>query len=590
MAVSARQNGGEAQDGGRRGPPPQAALAEFRLADWNVDPAANEVRRGGATLKLEPRVMAALVYLANRPGRVVTREELESAVWSGTVVGYDAVTGAIQKLRRALQDDPRQPRIIETLSKKGYRLVAPVVRMEGAASPPPRMAAVPPMPPSPKRGAGLGIAVLTAILLMAGVAPFISREAGRPGPESAAAPADADISIAVLPFDNLTGDSGQQYFVDGITDDLITDLAVMPSLLVIARDSSALHGAPTRDPGGAAHALGVRYILYGSVRRENDRVRINAHLVDTATDTQIWADRYEGSARDIFGLQDRIAERVLSALKLRLTPAERQYVERPSTNDIEAYEQYLHGAERFFRYAKASNREARAYFRAAADTDPRMARAYAMLGWTHAFDVMNGWSETPERSLRDAEDLATRALALDRDLPVAYFVRGLVHRERGEYVKALVEAERAIALNPNYANGHVLYATLLYYAGRPQEGLERMQRAIQLNPHHPFNYPFHLGQAYFVLERYDEAIAAFEQGLASNPSSERLHVWLAAAYAQSGRLDDAGWEAAQVRLTNPEFSPDRLRQAFPFSDPADLARFLEGLRKAGLSERAESGH
>jgi len=162
-------------------------------------------------------------------------------------------------------------------------------------------------------------------------------------------------------------------------------------------------------------------------------------------------------------------------------------------------------------------------------------------------------------------------------------VRGLVHRERGDYVKALVEAQNAVRLDPNYANGHVLYATLLYYAGRPQQGLEQMQRAIALNPHHPHNYPFHLGQAYFVLKRYPEAIAAFREGLASNPLSERLHVWAAAAYAQSGDIDQARWELDQARLENPDVSLDRFRKAFPFKDPADLENFLDGLRKAGLS-------
>ena len=169
-------------------------------------------------------------------------------------------------------------------------------------------------------------------------------------------------------------------------------------------------------------------------------------------------------------------------------------------------------------------------------------------------------------------------------MPTAYFVRGLVHRERGEYVKALVEAEKAIELDPNYANAHILLATLLYYAGRPEEGLKRVKQAIQLNPHHPYNYPFHLGQAYFVLHLYDEAEAAFKQGLASNPASERLHIWLAATYAQSGNIEEAQWELQEVLTANPSFRLDRLERAFPFSDPADLEHFMEGLHKAGLQE------
>ncbi len=207
-----------------------------------------------------------------------------------------------------------------------------------------------------------------------------------------------------------------------------------------------------------------------------------------------------------------------------------------------------------------------------------------MLAWTFAFEAMNGWSEAREDSLAHAHALATRCHLIDKELPVAYFVMGLVYRERGEYMKALVEAEKAIAIDSSYANAHVLLATLLYYAGRPQEGLERIKEAMKINPHHPYNYPFHLGQAYFILGRYQDAIEALEPGLGTNPSSERMRVWLAAAYAQDGREADAKWEAEQVLALNPDFSLQRIRQAFPFKEPADTERFLDGLRKAGITQ------
>ena len=233
-------------------------------------------------------------------------------------------------------------------------------------------------------------------------------------------------------------------------------------------------------------------------------------------------------------------------------------------------------------HSRDGNLQARKQFEDAIELDDQFARAYAMLAWTHANDFQNGWSDAPEQSLQLGEQIANQALKLNNGLPIAYFVRGLMYRERGEYVKALVEAEKAIELDPSYANGRVLLATLLYYAGRPEEGLARIKQAIALNPHHPYNYPFHLGQAYYVLGRYGEAIAALQQGLASNPASERLHIWLAAAYAQSGNIEDAKWEMDEVLLGNPDFNLDRLKRAFPFSDPADLEHFMEGLRKAGL--------
>ncbi len=402
--------------------------------------------------------------------------------------------------------------------------------------------------------------------------------------EPVAIPLTDKPSIAVLPFDNMSDDATQQYFVDGMTDDLITDLTQLSSLHVISRDSVFKYRNDSENFSEVAEQLGVNYILHGSVRRANGQVRINAQLVDTTTGRQLWADRYDGNIRDIFKVQDQFTGKIVSALSLKLTETEQKTLARHDTNNLDAYEKFLRGEAQFFKYSRTGNHQARKYFEEAIKLDDHFSRAYAMLAWTHTFDFMNGWSTSPDKSLELGEQFATQALLLNNSLPMAYFVRGLVYRERGEYVKALVEAEKAIDLDPNYANAHVLLATLLYYAGRPEDGLARIKQAIDLNPHHPYNYPFHLGQAYFVLHRYDEAIAAFKQGLATNPASERLHIWLAATYAQSGNVEDAEWEIQEVLTANPEFRLDRLERAFPFSDPADLEHFMEGLRKAGLKE------
>jgi len=314
-------------------------------------------------------------------------------------------------------------------------------------------------------------------------------------------------------------------------------------------------------------------------------VRFNAQLVDTASGSHRWAEHYDGKLNEIFELQETVIHNIYSAMASSTDSEEQARQRREETRSPEAYDYFLHGRNRFFLYAsRDENRKARELYQKALELDPDFAMAYAMLAWTHAFEAMNGWSEVREDSLSQAQALATHAIALDETLPVAYFVTGLVYREREEYKKALVEAEKAIAYDPNYANAHVLLATLLYYTGRPQEGLEKIQKAMQLNPHHPYNYPFHLGQAYFILGRYQEAIDALEQGLETNPSSERMRVWLAAAYARSGRNEDARWEAEQVLALNPDFSLQRIRQAFPFQDPGDLEQFLNGLRTAGLAE------
>lgn len=555
----------------------------FLIDNWTVEPALNRMSREGETIAFEPKVMAVLVYMAERPGEPVTRQELDDAVWSGMVVSYDALTGAIQKLRKAFNDDPRRPRIIETLSKKGYRLVAPVGRVLEPAG---DMAA--PLQrekTASSRRSGIGLALvffgLTALLIVGALvwlAPWETEKTGivRDGTTTN--------SIAVLPFDNLSGDPAQEYFADGITDDLTTGLAKHPDLLVIARESAFVYKDPTLSLDEIAEKLEVRYVLHGSVRRAGEQIWINTQLIDTEHGSVSWAESFESHLDGIFELQDRIAREVASRLALPGKAAEEGSGTYQQTRNSDAYDTFSRGRHWFYLYAsKDYNLRARDFFEAAIQYDPEYALAHAMLAWTYAYDAMNGWSADREASLRRAIELASRSISLNQDSPVAYFVKGLAYRELGEYVMALVEAEKAIENDPNYANGHLLLATLLVFAGRPEDGLERIRKAMLLNPHHPYNYTLHLGQALYILGRYDEAVAALEKGIASNPASQRLHVWLAAAYAQAGDTGSAEWEVDQILTLDPQFSLKRIEGTFPFKDPADRERVLKGLRKAGLS-------
>jgi TolB-like protein/DNA-binding winged helix-turn-helix (wHTH) protein/Flp pilus assembly protein TadD len=577
-ALPAAKNGSNYTRNDSSGQPGNGA-AGFRIADWTVEPALTRLTRNGNTVRLEPKVMAVLVYLAERPGQAVSREELEEAVWAGTIVSYDALTGAIQKLRKAFNDDSRRPRIIETLSKRGYRLVAPVEPLYTQK----------PQQPSGDVSSGslpryrmqtVWLVIFAALLITAGALTWHTATY-QSGYEAVS---DAAInSIAVLPFDNLSGLPDQEYFSDGMTDELITGLAKHPDLLVIARDSAFMYKDKATDIRVIAAQLNVQYILHGSVRRENEKVRINAQLVDTSNNMLLWAESYDGTKTRIFELQDSITGKIVLALteKIGNTGTKGEYRE---ISNAQAYDSFLLGKKHFYLYHnKEENRKAREFFQASVKYDPDFAMAYAMLAWTHVFDAINSWSDNHDQSLLRARELATKAISLEKELPVAYWVKGLSYREMGEYVKAMVEAEQAIKYDPNYANAHVLLATLLYYAGRPEEGLERIQKAMLINPYHPFNYTFHLGQAYFMLERYAEAIDAFMQAIDSNPASERIHVWLAAAYAQSGAIDDAKWEADQVLTLNPDFSLQRMEKSLPFKDKEDLGRFIDGLRIAGLS-------
>lgn len=538
----------------------------FSVAGWQVTPGTGMAVQGERQIKLEPRVMELLVFFVDHAGEVVSRETIERDVWQGRVVSYDALTSSVQKLRRALGDDSRKPRIIETISKRGYRLIAPVGYVSEPLNDRRHQSA------TLSRSYWVLTVVAALIVLIAVVAPVLWSQLEQPpsaGPHSR--------SIAILPFSDLSTDQQQSYFSEGMADDLITRLSKNPALFVISSDSSGLY-KHSEDWAVIADRLRVRYLLSGSVRRENTRLRINVQLIEAASGVRIWAENYDGKAGDVFELQDRIVDSVADALESRMRSQRR---DQPA--NLAAYEAFLQGRNRFFKYAsKEENRKAREFYFKALELDENFALAYAMLGWTYAFEAMNGWSQDREASLGRALKLAEKARGIDDSIPVVYFVTGLVHRERGEYERALGDAKKAIELEPSYANAHILLATLHYYTGDPELGLQLVRKAMKLNPHYPYNYPFHLGQALYILGRYPEAIEAFNNGLETNPGSERMHLWLAAAYAQSGNLDNAAWEVQQVLVLDPEFSLERIRKSFPFKREQDMEHFLEGLRKAGF--------
>lgn len=524
--------------------------------------------------------ISVLGYLASRPGEVLSRDEIEEAIWKGRVVGYDSLTGLMFKLRKALGDDAREAQIIETIPKRGYRLVvapAPVLPAETAR----------PRDGLPGSGVFRG-RPLVAVIAIAAVIAILGAAYGVFAPmltrSDAPIEAPARRALVVLPFDRIGASDPHSYLAAGLTDDLTTALAMNGQLLVISRDSAFLYAGRDVSREQIAAQLNVDHLLQGSVRSDGETVRINVRLVEAASGRNVWAETFQGGPDDVFGFEEAIVHAVTGELADPHMPAgpQRELVVR--TSSARAYKAFQLGRQLFHLYLnKAANMRARGLFEEALSQDPDFAMARAMLAWTYVFDTVNGWTDDRETALATAEREANRAISTDPDIPLAYFITGLVFRERGEFVKAMVEAEKAIALDPNYANAHVFLATLLYYAGRPVESIERLKTAMRLNPHHPFNYFFHLGQAYFVLRQYDEAIEALKAGLESNPASERLHVWLAASYANAGQQDDAAWEVEQVLSLNPGFSLRAIADAFPFKEEKDEANFMAGLRKAGFS-------
>jgi adenylate cyclase len=391
-------------------------------------------------------------------------------------------------------------------------------------------------------------------------------------------------SIAVLPFANISGDKEQEYFVDGMTDDLITRLSKLRALTVIARNSVFTYKGRNVKVQDVARDLGVRYVLEGSVRRAGGVVRINAQLIDTETGGHLWAEIFDRDFKDIFALQDEVTAKIVDALKLKLTPLEVTSLAEKSTQNMEAYDLLLRGLEPLHRYNQDDNGEARRYFERAVAIDPNYARAYANIAYTLTLDILNGWTQDSDSDLERATELIQTAIALNDSIPQIYLVRSVVYRVLRKNDEAIAAARRAIELNPNYVDGYGALAITLNYAGRADEGLTAIRRAMHLSPHFSFFYIWIAGQAYFLQGRYDEAIAELTQVVERNPQFRRGHQLLAAAYAQSGDIDNAEWEAEEILSLSPDFSLAAERQRAPYMVQTDLDRYIDGLRIAGLPE------
>jgi TolB-like protein/Tfp pilus assembly protein PilF len=409
---------------------------------------------------------------------------------------------------------------------------------------------------------------------------------GRPASgvtEAAAAALPNKPSIAVLPFDNLSRDPDQEYFSDGLTEDLITDLSQLSGLFVTARHAVFPYKGRPATPQHVARDLGVRYVLEGSIRRAANRVRINAQLIDATTGFHLWAQRYDRDLEDIFALQDEITHAIVAALEVHLTPRERVGIERRYTENLQAYDLFLQARERFWRRTREGAAQARTSLERAIALDPKFAAAHALLADIYRSEWWYGWRDD-EHALDRALELAQKGVALDDQLPFAHMFLGWIHLWRKEHDQAIVEAKRCLALDPDNAEAHVRLGTILDQAGRPAEGLPFIEKAMRLDPHYPFLYIFWLANAFHSLERYDEAIAAYRRTISRNPDFVYTHAQLASVYAQLGRMEEAKSEAAEALRMDPSFSGLRIAQRLPFKDAAALARLVEGMRKAGLPE------
>jgi len=430
--------------------------------------------------------------------------------------------------------------------------------------------------------------VAIAIVLVAGAALALWNFYGRApkiepaSKEKMAYPLPDKPSVAVLPFVNMSGDPEQEYFSDGITEEIITALSKVPRLFVIARNSTFTYKGKPVMVQQVAQELGVRYVLEGSVRRTEGRVRVTAQLIDAMTGNHLWGEKYDRNLKDIFAVQDEITFKVVAALQVKLTEGEQALMVAGGTTNFEAYARFLKGIE----YAKRFNREGNLLARKMAEEaillDPNYPRGYRLLATTHWVDVRIGATKSPKESLGKAAELYQKVIVMDPSDSVARALLGIVLTLMRQYEKGIAEAEKAVEVNPNIADSQSMYGLILCFNGRHREALEAIKKAFRLNPSPPDTYWLILIMAYCHTGMYEEAIAAGKEAVRLQPDGLFARLRLALAYALSGRENEARVEVNEVLRINPRYSIEYYRSSTPFKNPADMELEVNALLKAGL--------
>lgn len=544
------------------------------VGEWQVLPDTGQIIRGDTEQRLEPKAMAVLLYLTERAGNIVTREELEQQVWQGTVVTYEALTVTINKIRAALGDDSRQPKYIETLPKRGYRLIATVRPADER----------PTQPMAGKRTVGVVLVVAALLGAIASAILLWGDSGGTPAGDRALVLPQHDLpSIAVIPFANNSNEPQQDYFAAGITEYLITDLSRLSSLLVTSRNSVLAFNSKSADIKNISQALNVRYVLTGSVMKSGEQMRIAVQLADADSGMQIWASRFDRRVDDLFAVQDEIIGKIVSELVKQVGESEQLVLSRNYTSNIEAHDYFIRGNALYTSISKEGNSLAREMFLKAIEVDPRFASAYGAIALTYVDDYRRKWGDDPAGAVDRAFEYANQAIAIDKNAAVAYVVLAYAHLYgRKEPEKAIVAARQAITLYPNYADAYAITGSAYSFVDRLADAIRVNQHAMRLNPTSSYIYFANLGRDYYFLNQAEKAIDSLQEAIFRNDNYLNAHLYLAATYASFGRQSDAEWEVEKILALDPEFSLDYWGATQPYRTRARLERLVGDMRKAGL--------
>ena len=515
----------------------------YIFENYVFDVGRHELLRGSTRVEVEPGVLDLLRYLIENRERVVSKDDLIEHVWNGRIVSESTMTSRITAARHAIGDTGSEQRLIRTVARKGVRFVGEVRESGGTDAP-------------------------------------------TVGPPPVAASLPDKPSVAILPFANLSGDPAQDYFSDGISEDIITELSRFSELFVIARNSSFQYKGKAIDVRQIARELGVRYLLEGSVRHADERVRISAQLVDAQTGAHRWAERYDRRIEDIFSVQDEVAQTVASVLSIQINRAEadRALLKPPTT--WEAHDYFLRGnaaQTRFLsRFTLNDLDDARALLQRSIDLDPSYARAYAVLASSHLDAYLTGVNDEyrTQAALDRAFALARTAVEIEPGLPLAHAHLADVHLFRREYDDALATWGRVFELNPNFTDFR--YGRALNFAGKFGDGLAAIKRHLRLDPFAPTGARLHLGIAYLGQKNYAEALASFREVVTRAPDFGLGRMALASTYALMGHMNEAREQITELLRIDPTCTVAQVARFRTFRDPKDGAHMLQGLLQAGL--------
>jgi len=554
--------------------------SRFYLNDWYINTESNRLSKDETEVKLESKVMAVLFYLAQNKNELVTREDLERAIWGDTIVSYDSLTSCIAKLRKVLDDDARQPRYIETISKKGYRLIARVSTEErpfGSNHTSYKQNTGTHRPQKLLWSLALSAVVLTALVLLV----ILNQEDTNIINNSQTRSQDLP-SIVILPFANLSNHPEKNYFSAGVTADITTALSRLSGLFVISGSSASGYKYNLLDHKQIAGSLGVRYILEGSIRLAGSRLRVNVHLIDAGSDIYLWSEKYDRELTDLFDVQDEITANIVNTLSVKLTAEEKRRTARQYTTSLEAYDDFLRGQAHYIRLTREGNQQARDYYQQAIDRDDAFARAYSAMALTYVIEHRNGWNTLPTEPLEKALQLARKGVALNDELPQAYWVLGYVNLFRQNYFNAVNATNRAIELDPNFADSYLTLAVCKIYSGSPEQALQLVRKAMLLNPQYPAAYASILGQSYLFMEQYDKAVPVLRDAIERNLNLINPHIYLIVALSKLDQLDEAIWAAGQLKTLKPDFSINNFSELLPIQDANALDDIKQHLQRAGL--------